>query len=136
MKPNPPPTYRMHRLSGQDADLFKRCPNCGAEWWTRDQLLRDPSIKLVGYQVNFKRLKAGILMFNHSCRTTLALKVEVFQDLYRGAMFEKCAAGTDACGGFCLHEGDLRSCPAECECAYIRHILQVIKIWPKESPAE
>lgn len=126
------PPHRINKQAEQDDDLFKSCPNCGAEWSTRDQWLRDPSIKLIGYQVNFKRLTAGILMFNHSCRTTLAIKVEVFQDLYEGPMFEQCAAGGDACGGFCLHEGDLRSCPVECECAYVRHILQIIKIWPKE----
>lgn len=126
-------TIEMTKKAAKRAAPFKVCPNCRAEWTNREQWLCDPTLKLVGYQVNFNRLKAGILMFNHSCRTTLALPVESFADLYNGPIFDNCATGTDACGGHCLHEGDLRPCPAECECAFVRHILQLIQGWPKDT---
>jgi len=78
-------------------------------------------------------LKAGIFMFNHSCHTTLALRAEDFADLYQGPIFKERATGSDECPGHCLHEHNLGPCPAQCECNYIRHILQLIQSWPKNS---
>jgi hypothetical protein len=111
--------------------MYKRCPSCGFEWKERKDLLADRSIELVGYQPNFKRLEAGLILFNHSCKGTLALCAGDFADLYRGPLFEKRALGTDKCPGHCLHEEDFRPCPAECECAYVRNILDKIERWPK-----
>lgn len=115
--------------------IFKECPKCGRQWSTQEAWLRDPCLKLVGYQVNFKTLKAGILLFNHSCRTTLALYAEDFEDLYDGPVFRQRATGSQACPGHCLHKNDLGPCPAQCECGYIRHIIQLIKDWPKAESA-
>jgi hypothetical protein len=39
--------------------------------------------------------------------------------------------GTAECPEFCLHRSKLNPCPAKCECAYIREIIQAIKNWPK-----
>ncbi|MFZ1984913.1 MAG: hypothetical protein WAU91_10900 [Desulfatitalea sp.] len=110
---------------------FKICPKCGTQWSTREELLSDPEVALVGYQANFKALKAGILLFNHICKTTLALYATGFQDLYAGPVFAERATGGSDCPGHCLRECDLEPCPARCECAYVRHILQLIKAWPK-----
>jgi hypothetical protein len=112
--------------------MFKKCNNCGFEWLTRDQWLQDPDLKLIGYQVNYKSLKMGILLFNHTCRTTLALQALDFEDLYTGQIFIDRATDGDGCPGYCLHQHDLRPCPSKCECAYIRHILQLIRNWPKD----
>jgi hypothetical protein len=110
---------------------FKICPKCGIQWSTREKLLEDPELALVGYQANFRAIEAGILLFNHTCRTTLALPASDFQDLYNGPVFVERATGSSECGGHCLHQNDLGPCPARCECAYVRHILQLIKGWPK-----
>lgn len=110
---------------------FKTCQKCGFEWETREAWLRDPSLKLVGYQINFNALETGILLFNHSCRTTLALQAKDFSDLYDGPVFRERATGSDSCPGHCLHKDDLGPCPAQCECGYIRHIIQLIKEYPK-----
>jgi hypothetical protein len=111
--------------------MFKVCPKCGAQWPTRDHLLSDPELVLVGYQANFKAIETGILLFNHTCRTTLALQAAAFRDLYDGPVYVERATGSSECGGHCLHKEDLAPCPARCECAYVRHILQLIKAWPK-----
>lgn len=116
--------------------IYKTCPRCGRQWQTREAWLRDPQVTLVGYQVNFNDLKAGILLFNHDCRTTLAVKAEEFTDLYQGPMFVQRATGTDACPGHCLHRDNLGPCPAQCECVYIRNVLQQIKDWPKDEAAD
>jgi len=112
-------------------DGFKQCSTCGFKWATRDQFLEDPDVELVGYQVNFVELLAGFFLFNHSCKTTLAIPVEPFEGFYDGPVFSKRATGTEQCPEYCLHEENLIPCPAQCECAFVREIIQLIKIRPK-----
>ena len=111
--------------------MFKRCPNCGFEWSSRDDFLSDPRLRVIGYQVNFQSLDAGIFLFNHKCNGTLAIPLEQFKDLYDGPIFTERATGSDDCPGFCLYEDRLEPCPARCECAYVREILQIVREWPK-----
>jgi hypothetical protein len=115
---------------------FKVCPKCGYGWPTRERFLQDPDLKLIGYHANFKALQTGILLFNHTCRTTLALQAIDFEDLYDGPIFSERATGTDRCPGHCLHEGNLTPCPTQCECGFIRQILQLIMNWPKVKDPE
>ena len=110
---------------------FKKCPNCGFIWDSRGSFLADDSLVIIGYQANFKELTTGLFYFNHSCEGTLALQAYLFGDLYDGPIFRDRATGSDSCPEYCLHREDLRSCPAECECAYVREIVQIIKNWPK-----
>lgn len=114
---------------------FKTCPSCGFKWSTRDQFLEDPDLELVGYQVNFVELLAGFFLFNHSCKTTLAVLSEAFEDLYDGPVFRERATGSEQCQEHCLHESDLSPCPVQCECAFVREIIQYIKNWPKRRAA-
>jgi len=110
---------------------FKQCTACGFKWSTRDRFLEDPDIAMVGYQVNFKALLAGFFLFNHSCKTTLAIPAEAFEDLYDGPVFSERATGSEYCQELCLHEENLSPCPARCECAFVREIIQYVKSWPK-----
>lgn len=112
-------------------DPFKQCPKCRYPWPARTDFLADPRLTLIGYQVNFKALDTGILLFNHVCKTTLALPVRNFRDLYDGPVYAEPATGGDDCPGYCLRQNELGPCPVRCECAYVRHILQLIRDWPK-----
>ena len=111
--------------------MFKRCPNCGFAWQKRDDFLEDPDLRVIGYQVNFKALTAGIFLFNHCCRGTLAIHAADFCDMECGPMFKERLTGSDACPGHCLHEDNLGDCPARCECSFVRRILKTIRSWPK-----
>jgi hypothetical protein len=113
------------------ADRFLQCTCCRAVWRTRDDFLADPEVKLVGYQVHFEELTAGLFLFNHSCGTTLALEVEDFCGLYHGPVFRARATGGPNCKGYCQRRDELRVCPTECECAFVREILQMVRDWPK-----
>jgi len=110
---------------------FKRCNVCGFLWPTRASLLSDANVQIIGYQVQFEQLLAGLFLFNHSCGETFAFEASYFQDLYDGPIFTESCAGSDVCPEYCLYEDELRPCPAECECAYVREIIQVVKNWPK-----
>jgi hypothetical protein len=110
---------------------FKTCSVCRRSWKTRDEFLEDPAIDLIGYQVHFKDLHKGLFLFNHSCHTSLAIPVKTFVDLFSGPFLKINKMGTGECPNYCLRENDLSPCPAECECAYVREIMQVIRGWSK-----
>ena len=108
-------------------ELFKACPNCGKEWFLRSEFIYDPEIEIIGYQVHFKNLEKGFFLFNHSCKGTMSIQVHAFSDMYHGPIFESKLTGSDQCHGYCLHESDLKPCPEECECSYVREVIQIIK---------
>lgn len=107
--------------------LFKECRVCNRQWKTRDDFLADEEVVLVGYQANWIVLEKGLFLFNHSCHGTLSLEVCEFSDLYDGPIFQERKTGSEDCAGYCLHRSELKPCPASCECAYVREILQLLK---------
>jgi hypothetical protein len=119
------------------SDVFKSCPLCGQSWATRLRFLEDAGLELVGYQVDFQELSLGLFLFNHrSCQTTLAIRAQRFRDLYDGPVYRDCRTGETDCRGYCLRPTELRSCPVECECAWVRALLGIIRDWPKPTGAE
>jgi len=114
------------------SDVFKTCPLCGHSWATRREFLEDPGLELVGYQVDFQELSLGLFLFNHrSCETTLAVPARRFEELYAGPVYQGCRTGEEDCRGYCLKPLELQPCPAECECAWVRALLGIIRDWPK-----
>lgn len=113
-------------------DIFKKCTACEHLWMSRDNFLNDSNTQLVGYQVNFENLELGFFLFNHMiCKSTIGIPAGKFRDLYRGPVFKENMAGTESCPEYCLHEDQLLPCPEQCECSYVRDILQIIQDWPK-----
>jgi hypothetical protein len=104
---------------------------CGFTWTGRDDLLSDPAVQIIGYQVCFEELAAGSFLFNHSCEGTFAIRVQHFRDLYDGPIFQERKTGTEECLGYCLDREQLGICFAQCECAYVREIIQIIRNRPK-----
>jgi hypothetical protein len=114
---------------------FKVCTLCGETWKSREAFLADPCVRVIGYQAHFQDLEAGLFLFNHdACRTTLAIDVSRFTDLRRGPTFTARKTETEDCPGYCLHKGELRPCPAECECAHVRDVLDTVARWEKAPP--
>lgn len=104
------------------------CKYCGQKWDSRDLFLKDPYVKLVGYQVNFNILETGLFLFEHSvCKNTISFEVSAFTDLYKGPVFRKRQTGTESCPGYCLYKDNLIGCKEYCECAYVRSVMQILK---------
>jgi hypothetical protein len=111
---------------------FKTCPSCSTRWSSREEFLTDNHLDLVGYQVNSDELELGLFLFNHrACKTTLAIRAEQLQNLYIGPVFNKRRTGKKDCPGYCLRPMELAMCATECECAWVRGLLQLIRHWPK-----
>ncbi len=113
--------------------IFKECLACGNKWFARKEFLEDPSIEIVGYQVNFDDLTAGTFVFSHACGATLSLSVRHFNGLYEGPIFHERATGGDDCPGYCLYQDQLDKCSVRCECAYVRNIIDIVKNWHKKA---
>ncbi len=109
--------------------MFKQCSKCNEKWETREDFLNDEGLKLLGYQVNFEELELGIILFNHSCLSTIGIHAKGFADLYDGPVFAMRETGGEQCPEYCLDQSNLMPCAVECECAYVREILQIIKNW-------
>lgn len=105
---------------------FKRCPQCGQMWKTREDFLTDRTVDLIGYQVSFDDLLLGLLLFTHDCGTTIQIPVEKFRNLYKGPVYTERKTGGPECLGYCLRRSELRACPALCECAWVREVIQII----------
>ncbi len=110
---------------------FKVCPMCGVAWKTLDDFLTDPALKQSGYQVNFFDLKGGLFYFTHTvenCGTTMAIPVGEFTSLSdRSILALRGEPGGEQCTEKCLREDDLSPCPAQCECVWVREVMQTIK---------
>lgn len=115
---------------------FKTCPHCGKTWPNMGVFLEDPDLEVIGYQVDFEAMERGLFLFNHhDCKTTLAIPAARFKDLHHGPVFSERKTGSDACPGYCLKQHDLKPCPAECACAWVRDVLQTLRQRPKAGQA-
>ena len=113
---------------------FKTCTLCETRWASRNAMMADPDVALLGYQAFSKDPVEGMLLFNHlTCRTTLAVKVRSFQDLRQDGGQTRTLAGTDACSGHCASTTNLETCTRPCRGAWVRQVLQTVKTWPKSA---
>lgn len=114
-------------------ESFKTCPFCSHDWPTREDFLADPETAPVGYQIDPQDLVLGIFLFNHlECKTTMAIEARAFADLHTGPVYQERMSGSDECLGRCHDESDMDPCDNECECAWVRDVLQAIRSWPKK----
>ncbi|HJO91829.1 MAG TPA: hypothetical protein QF753_00380 [Victivallales bacterium] len=113
---------------------FKRCPNCDHIWNTRDELLSDNNVILKGYLLGFSELRASLIYFDHNehdCNSTFSLKIEYFKDLIPETTFTSKVIIPETCPEYCLRKYDLTPCVHNCECSYVRNVLEIIKHWNK-----
>ncbi len=109
---------------------FKQCPGCFQAWPSRDDFLSDERLELNGYKADFERLEYGLFFFTHrkaTCYSTMAIEVVDFMDLYTGKIYAERRTGEEACPGYCRDKEQLDRCDAQCECAFVREILHIIK---------
>lgn len=112
--------------------IFKQCTCCKTPWFSRDEFMADNLLDFVGYQVNFNNLELGYFLFNHlTCQSTIAVPAGLFKDLYDGPIFAQRKTNTETCPGYCKDRDILYPCGQECECAFVREVIQIVRNWPK-----
>ena len=114
----------------QDESTFKVCPGCGRIWPTRASFLADANLELNGYQADFGLLEDGLFCITHTlphCLSTLAITAREFTDLCTAPRFEERRSNTDECPRLCFDPKELSRCPAHCECAFVRELLNIVR---------
>jgi len=115
---------------------FKICPNCGTVWPALTAFLEDPELEPSGYQVAFQDLAGGLFYFTHTrsgCGTTMAIPVKVFASLSNRPFLTLHGEQPKCCPALCLRQSVLDPCPEECECVWVREILQIVRNWKKKA---
>ena len=109
---------------------FKKCPSCQKDWPTQDDFMSDKELQINGYTADFENLECGLFFFTHNvigCHSTMAIEARKFFDLHHGPQYiEKRTAGEE-CPKYCLKKESLKRCDAECECAFVRDVIQTIR---------
>jgi len=111
----------------QTETSFRTCSKCGFEWKSRQQFVDDTEIVIIGYQTNYVDLVPGFFYFNHSCKGTLTIRANAFEDLYGGPIFEKNRKESELYPSYCLRRKGSRHCPVKCECAYVEKIIRIFE---------
>lgn len=109
---------------------FKTCPGCHQKWILREAMLYDPDVSIHGYQMHFTDYRLGLFYFNHindKCKTTFALNVSEFMDMYTGPVYPDVKMANGGCPMYCLRRMELNHCHQPCAGAFIREIIQTIK---------
>ena len=117
-------------MSIEKKQVFKTCPMCAKDWYSRNIFLDDPDLNFNGYQANFGILEHGLFYFTHEhavCGSTMALRAEMFFPLYKGKRYKKNKKLSKECSGKCLDRTELGRCQAHCEFAFAREVSQIIK---------
>ena len=99
------------------------------KWAKRKHFLEDPSLELNGYQVDFEDLGKGLFFFTHNmqgCYSTMVIHAEEFFALNPAEKFEQRRTSSDDCPGYCLKRDALGRCTAECECAFVRDVMDIV----------
>ncbi|WP_108650442.1 hypothetical protein [Dongshaea marina] len=117
---------------------FKQCPCCHERWRCREEFLADPSIELEGYKVDFTDLEQGLFLFTHrqeGCGSTIAIEVCDFKALYPHTIYQERKTGDPDCPCYCLHKDLLARCENQCQCAFVREVIHIIRHTPKRKRA-
>ncbi len=111
-------------------EIFKKCPMCGFVWCDRETFIHDISLDMNGYQVNFEKLELGLFYFTHKvegCYSTLVVNAREFYDLNPASCYPQRKTLTEECPTHCLYQENLGKCSAQCECAYVRDLIQILQ---------
>ncbi|MBT4483603.1 MAG: hypothetical protein HOC71_07990 [Candidatus Latescibacteria bacterium] len=106
---------------------FTHCAKCETFWNKRIDFLSDTATEIVAYNPDIKYLEHGNFVFKHdTCGSNIEIQVVNFKDLYDGPIYKERKTGTENCPEYCLNSSELRPCSEECECAYVREIIQAL----------
>ena len=111
--------------------ISEKCPNCNEIRPTQKQFIFDRQLELNGSMADFEKLEYGLFLFTHNLtdrRSTMAIRVCDFMNLYTGPMYKERKTGTEECPGYCLDSEQLSRCEAMCECAFSRENIHIIRM--------
>ena len=108
---------------------YRKC-SCGKTWETRDELLQDKKVRIVGYQPDFVNHKDNQFLFQHRAKTCgefFGVRASDFSDLREKDCPDELCMGKEDCPGYCNDTLDLRVCSVTCRNATDRSVASKIR---------
>ncbi len=110
--------------------LFQVCGSCRFTWPSWDQFVRDPAVRLLGFQAVASNPDINLLIFEHDCGSTVSILSRRLRHLLPApppdAPTER-LIGTDECRGHCRLLEDLEACNAKCSNARDRQLILLVQ---------
>ena len=111
--------------------VFTSCPKCQNAWLTRGDFLRDPAVRLLGFQPGTIGDADGVILFSHDlCGGNLPVELPRFDGLVQAPKYAA-SSKTFNTIPFCTAELCNAYCPTDCACDYVWHVMGLIQSWPK-----
>jgi hypothetical protein len=108
---------------------FRACGSCGKEWANWEDLILDPRLRLLGFQVDVRYPDANLLVFEHRCGSSVSVLASRLRPFFRE--IEKDSGlpslyGTHTCNKYCSQIENLVACDRRCANARDRHMIQLL----------
>jgi hypothetical protein len=118
-------------MEGTPADsnaglVFQKCGACGQQWKEWSAFILDPLVRLLGFQAIVSLPDANLMIFEHSCGSSISVLVKRLRHLLPAGEGETALAnlyGSPECNGHCRFLGDLEACDRRCSNARDRQLI-------------
>jgi hypothetical protein len=109
-------------------ESFLRCGSCGATWGRWQDCVLDRELRLLGLQVVPHLPQANLLVFQHSCGTTVSVLAQRLRPLLDAddPAFPQLYS-SDQCNGHCGTLSDMLACDRRCANASYRRLTQLVE---------
>jgi len=108
---------------------FKVCGSCSRPWYSWEDFVADPQLRLLGLQAVTRVPDANLLVFEHRCGSSVSLLTKRLQHLVpdHPAAAWPSLRGTDQCRRHCLSLADHDRCDRPCRHARDRDLLALVE---------
>jgi hypothetical protein len=109
---------------------FQICGSCRRSWPTWEDFVLDPKVRLLGLQAVMALPDASLLVFEHSCGSSVSILTRRLRHLLPGpgvGVAWPSLRGTEQCGGHCLLLEDLAACDRPCSNARDRDLIKLVQ---------
>jgi len=111
------------------SEPVRSCGSCGHQWQAWPDFLQDPRVRILGIQVVPNMPEANLLVFEHSCGSSISVLASKLRHLLEGPTptpHAPCLYGTEACGQECRRIENLNHCSRHCRNSVDRQLAILI----------
>jgi len=108
---------------------FQKCGSCGQPWTQWSDFILDPDVRLLGFQAVSGLPDANLLVFEHSCGSSISVLAKRLRHLLGDVQPESqlpVLFGTDQCNKYCRFLEILAACDRPCANARDRQLIQAV----------
>jgi hypothetical protein len=108
---------------------FKECGSCHKKWEEWQDFVRDPEVRLLGFQGSTRLPDTNLLVFHHRCGTSISVFAKNLRHILPQDVQElqfPVLYGDETCSQYCREIENLKICKRSCANARDRHLILTI----------